>query len=101
MRSAATIRANAVSEDMSLSVRERGEGFLALAVVDPAPVHSEPAEGFLRLSSTEPTASHNERTEGLLAEAVAVPTLLQSERAEWFLAISPPRRTRDGRAGRR
>ena len=60
VRSAATIRANAVSEDMSLSVRER-------------------AEGFLPLSSTEPTSLPSERAEGFLAVAIAVTTPFPSE----------------------
>jgi len=48
--SATPIRANAVSEDMSLRARERAEGFLASAVTDPAQVHTAMAEGFLALS---------------------------------------------------
>ena len=73
MRSGATIRASIASEDMSLSARER-------------------AEGFLPLSSTEPTSSHSERAEGFPASTVAVATSLQSERSEGFLACYPNKR---------
>jgi len=64
---------------MSLSVRERAEGFLASTVAVAPSLQSERAEGVLPLSSTEATASHSERAADVLASAVAVTTRFHSE----------------------
>ena len=86
--SATPIRANAVSEDMSLNVRERAEGFPASAVAEKIPFPPERAEGFPASTVAVATSLPSERAEGFLQLSSTEPTPPQSERAEGFLAVS-------------